>query len=321
MQSKCFAPSEEGEDLETKCKKEQTVAATALRFKRSRGCGFAEEKLMARLLGLTLSLITVVTPVRAESHLFKLPIPNPIALLSPANPDAFAGALRGYLVHNLPATLYEASPGWGHTATAPNGLHWTGRALPVHPHVQYAAKNDGDWRKVRVAGNNIADTLVLDIRNLEQPELGHISFDVILSMDCLVDYEHQKWESGIRLYSAGAKARLRVKALLSCEATTRLEQEKTLLPNAVFRLRVVNAKVSYDNLVVEHVAGVGGEAAKLIGDGLKGWLHQWKPSIEKELLEKADAAITKSGDTKEVRVSLTQLFGGKKRPATTSDHT
>jgi hypothetical protein len=75
----------------------------------------------------------------------------------------------------------------------------------------------------------------------------------------------------------------------------------------------MQAQVSYDNLVVEHIAGIGGEAAKLIGDGLKGGLHQWRPSLEKELLAKADAAIVKAADTKEVRVSLSQLFSGKKR--------
>jgi hypothetical protein len=271
---------------------------------------------MARVLGAGWVLYALAMPVRADSHLFKLPAPNPVALLSSSNPDLLAGALRGYLVHNLPETLYEANHGWGHTAPAPNGLRWTGRALPLHPHIQYSDKNDGDWRKARVTGNNVADTLVLDIRNVQQPEVGRITFDVVLSIDCQVDHEHQKWDSGIRLYSGSAKAKLRVKAILSCEATARLDQEKTLLPDAVFRLRVVDAKVNYDNLVVEHIAGVGGEAAKLIGDGLKGGLHQWKPSMEKELLEKAEAAIVKAADTKEVHVSLTQLFGTKKRPPT-----
>src|SRR5262249_53081093 len=203
----------------------------------------------------------IATPhVWADSHLFKLPTPNPVALLSPSTPDTMAGALRGYLVHNLPPTLYEASPGWGQTAPAPNGLRWTGKVLPLRPHVQYADKNDGDWRKVRVTGQNAADTLVLDIRNVQQPELSRVSFDVLLSIDCQVDYEHQKWESGIRLYSGSAKAKLRVKALLTCEATMRMDQSKAVLPDAVFRLRVTKAAVNYDNLSVEHIAGVGGEA-------------------------------------------------------------
>jgi hypothetical protein len=192
--------------------------------------------------------------------------------------------------------------------------------MPLRPHLQYAEKNDGDWRKVVVESNNLADTLVLDIRNFRQAELGRLTMDVVISMDCHVHYEHQKWNSGIRLYSAGANARMRAKAMLSCEVTTRLDQGNELLPDAVFRLRVVDAKVSYDNLAVEHIGGVGGEAAKLIGDGLKGSLHQWQPSLEKELLHKAEAAIVKAADTKDVHVSLLQLFGGKKRTGAASDH-
>jgi hypothetical protein len=267
---------------------------------------------MPRFLASLFSLLVVTSPVFCESHSLKLPPPNPIALLSPANPDALAGALRGYLVHNLPPTLYEASPGWGYTSQVANGLRWTGKHVPLHPHVQYADKNDGDWRKVRVTADNMADTLLFDIRNLQQPEPGRVTFDIFLSLDARVDYEHQKWESGVRLYSAGAKGKLRLKALLSCEATTRLEPGNQLLPDAVFRLRVTQAQVSYDNLVVEHIAGVGGEAAKLIGDSLKGGLHQWRPSLEKEVLAKADAAIVKAGDTKDVRVSMSQLVLGKK---------
>jgi hypothetical protein len=270
---------------------------------------------MRWMLALALSFFFISSPAFAESRSIKLPPPNPVALLSPANPDALAGALRGYLAHNLPPTLYEASPGWGHTARVANGLHWTGKHLPLQPHLKYADKNDGDWRKVRVTAENPADTLLLDIRNLQQPELGRVTFDLFLSLDARVDYEHQKWESGVRIYSVGAQGTLRVKALLSCEATTRLEPGSQLLPDAVFRLHVTQAQLSYDNLVVKHIAGVGGEAAKLIGDSLKGGLHQWRPSWEKEMLAKADAAVAQACDTKEVRISLSQLFLGKKQTA------
>ncbi len=74
---------------------------------------------------------------------------------------------------------------------------------------------------------------------------------------------------------------------------------------------MTGAYLGYDNLVVEHVAGVGGEAAKLIGDAVKKGLDQWHPSLERELLAKADAALVKAGDLKEVRVSLASLFKGK----------
>ena len=76
----------------------------------------------------------------------------------------------------------------------------------------------------------------------------------------------------------------------------------------VFRGRVLRADLRYENVVVEHVNGVGGELAKLIGNTAQEVLHKWRPSLERKLLEKGNAAIVKAGDTKEVRLSLTKLL-------------
>jgi hypothetical protein len=190
-------------------------------------------------------------------------------------------------------------------------VKWTGGAIPIHPHVQFANKNDGDWRKFRVAAPKLADTLVFDIRSLHYPESGKLTFDLYVAFDAVVEYEHQKWDAGIRLFSTSARARLRAKATINCEVTTRLEKTGSLLPDAVFSLHVTAAKVAYDNLVVEHVAGIGGEAAKVIGDTVKGGLKKWNPSLESELLHKGDAALVKAGNLKEVRISLASLFQAK----------
>jgi hypothetical protein len=40
-------------------------------------------------------------------------------------------------------------------------------------------------------------------------------------------------------------------------------------------------------------------------------MHQWHPSFERDLLAKADAAIVKAGDTKEIRIGLSRWFGKK----------
>ncbi|MFL5244871.1 MAG: hypothetical protein ACJ8FY_22445 [Gemmataceae bacterium] len=250
--------------------------------------------------------------VLAGSPLPRIPPPNLATFVSPASTDVLAGALRGYLVKNVPGVLYEGSRGWGHTKPVARGVKWSGGALIPHPHLQYADKNDGDWRKIRVAAPKLADTLILDIRNFQSPETGKLAFDVFLAFDAAVEYEHQKWDAGIRLLSDSARARLRAKAMINCEVTTRLEKGSGLLPDAVFHLKVTGAHLGYDNLVVEHVAGVGGEAAKLIGDAVRKGLDNWRPSLERDLLTKADAALVKAGDLKDVRVSLASLFDGKR---------
>src|SRR5260370_13628595 len=86
-----------------------------------------------------------------------------------------------------------------------------------------------------------------------------------------------------------------------------MELKNGIIPEMVFRARVVRANVGYDRLTVEHIAGVGGDAAKLLGEAIQQGLRQWHPSLERDLIAKANAAIEKAADTKEVRVNLKQL--------------
>jgi hypothetical protein len=235
--------------------------------------------------------------------------PSPAAVLTPNALDALSGSLRGLLVRSLPDPLYEASPGWGHTKEVARGVAWHG----LIPEVRRSPKNDGTWEKVRFTALNPADSLILDVRNPQFPEAGRMTFDVFLAFDARAEYTRQVWDNGHKLYDGTLRARMRVRVSLSCEATTRLEAGG-LLPDAVFRLHVTRADLRYDNFVTEHAAGVGGELAKVIGDAFRGGLKQWHPSLERELLDKADAAIVKAGDTKEVRVSLVSLFTKKGKP-------
>ncbi len=67
-------------------------------------------------------------------------------------------------------------------------------------------KNQGDWRKVRVTAPNLADNLVVDLRNVRSAEPGRMTFTVFLAFDARVDYRHEKWEAGVRLFDTSARA-------------------------------------------------------------------------------------------------------------------
>ena len=148
----------------------------------------------------------------------------------------------------------------------------------------------------------------LDVRN---PEAGRFTFTVFLSFDARVEYEQQNWASGVRLYSGSARARFRVKATLNCEATYRLEAGQSWLPDAIFRLRVAKSSIGYDNFVTEHAGGVGGEAARVLGDAIRGGLASGTRPWRRELLGRANAAIEKAADTKDVRLSAYDLLKKK----------
>jgi hypothetical protein len=260
---------------------------------------------------LAAAVVALAVPVAARAGEDEPDAGPPLPALTEREAHALAGTFRALLVEHAPHVLYEAWPGWGETDRVARGLKWTGKHVPLRPHITYGDKNDGKWRHIRVTADNLADTLVFDIRRVRNPQPGRMTFDVFISFDARVLYEQQNWDAGVRLYSGEARARLRVKLLLRCEAVTRLETNGSLLPDAYFRLRVTRADLRYDNLVVEHVAGVGGEMAKVLGDAVKGGLDEWHPSLERDLLTRANAAIVQAGDTKEVRLSLVKLFNSK----------
>jgi hypothetical protein len=241
----------------------------------------------------------------------KQDVPASLSLVSDDSAKALADNLRGILVQSLPPILYEDTRHWGQQKEVVRGVKWKGQGLHVHPEVMRGPKNHGSWWKVQIAAPNLADSLVLDLRDFRQEAPGRVTFTTFVSLDADVEYEKQNWDAGIRVYSGSIRARARVQLTLRCEVSARLEATGGLVPDVVFRLRVLQSDSHYDNLVVEHVAGVGGEAAKLLGAAVLAGMEQWHPSLERNLIAKANAAIVKAADTKEVRVSLLGLLGKK----------
>ena len=109
------------------------------------------------------------------------------------------------------------------------------------------------------------------------------------------------------------RARLRVSLNLTCELTTRFEPSARILPDIILRLRVLKATTAYDQLVVEHLPGFGGQPAKILGEVVVDNMKKWHPSIERNLLERLNAAIVKAGDSKDIRIGLSGLQRADKK--------
>ncbi|MCS7045555.1 MAG: hypothetical protein NZO58_04275 [Gemmataceae bacterium] len=234
---------------------------------------------------------------------------TPISAQQPATLEELAKHVRPLLADLLPPVLYEKKENWGKTTKVISGVHWDG----LRPRITKADRNDGTWKHIKLSVRNPKKSLTIDMHDLRKVDADTQAFQADVAFDCTVDYEQQNWESGVRLYSGSLRARLRVKIHMDCENLIRLENtDGAVLPDIVFRFRVVQAKVRYYDLVVEHIAGLGGTAAKIVGDSLYDTLRQWRPSLERKLLDRAAEAITKAADTKEVRIGLSGLLKDKK---------
>lgn len=233
-------------------------------------------------------------------------VAQPLPAFQSGSPEELAVNLRSYLVDHMPIVLHEDSQNWGSQKLVARGLEWKGKGIA--PKAQKSHKNHGVWRRVKVTAVQPQQSLQLNIRDVRQvtPESKH--FTAFLAMDTRVEAEQQNWRSGLRVYSGSFKARMQVKLTLRCEVLTRLEKSSGPLPDIVFRMRVLEAKLEYDHFVTEHVAGVGGEIAEWIGDAGLGLMKQIKPSLERNALQQAGTSIVRAADTKEVRLSLGGLF-------------
>ncbi|MBX7103959.1 MAG: hypothetical protein K1X57_07750 [Gemmataceae bacterium] len=216
--------------------------------------------------------------------------------------DELAGLLRGLLLQNLPNPLYEKKDEWDKQ----RGFDVL-RIRRGKPVMESKLKNDGLWKRVRVDALNPRESLILDLRDVSQPTLTSVKFTLFVACDVRIDAAQEQWESGIRLYGVSVRARTKVRATIQCEATVRTEMVAGIL-EFVVALKVPKCDVGYENLVVEHVAGLGGEAAKALGGAGLNLIHQWKPSLERKLLEKANHALTRAAEKKEVRLSLKKLL-------------
>lgn len=226
----------------------------------------------------------------------------------PSDPalQGFLDALKPFLIEAVPHPLHESSHNWGNQSPAFHGVRWNG----IRPRVIKAPRNDGTWRKVRLDTRNWPASLTTKVFDVRQVDAERMTFKLYLACQAGVEIEQQVWERGLRLYSGSARARFQFMALLECESTMTLDT-KDILPDLVLRLRVTKANTMIHDPVVEHVAGFGGTAAKVLGELVHDAMHQLRPSLEARLMERVNRSIVRAADTREVRLSLTKLVKKK----------
>lgn len=249
----------------------------------------------------------------AAVMLLVLSVPADAADPKAAEAEQLAAMLRGLLIANMPDPITKTDRHWGQQKNVFVGMKWRKEGpfrLKAEP--QHALRNDGHWQTARIEAINPMHTLALGINNLAYPSPGTVTFDAYLGLDVRLTYEQQLWKAGKRYYGGETRAKCRAALALKCEVTNRLEMRPgATLPDAVFRMRVTKADLFYTGLVCEHTLGMGGDTAKLLGEAIHKFLTDVKPSLEQDLLDKANAAIVKAADTREVRVELDKLLSGK----------
>ena len=242
------------------------------------------------------------------------PAQSPGRPIDPPPAEELAKVVRVFVLSSMPAPpapVVEQLHDWGKQKNVTVGIKWEKAGLLLKPKPTQALRNDGTWQRTRVDAIDPEKTLNVTVRNVQKKGKGVMTFELVITQPVRIKFEQQVWVAGERIYSGETRARCRPIIVLQCESTTKAVKTDSFFPDITMRLRVTEADLSYDQLVVEHTAGVGGDLAKTLGNTAIDLVNQWKPSLQKKLLEKANQAVVKVGDTKEIKLGLGNLLGGQ----------
>jgi hypothetical protein len=228
-----------------------------------------------------------------------------------AQAHALAKVLRDLLVKHLPDPLSKSSQNWGRQQGV-TVVYRRREGLRVWTEPVQEFRNDGVWRRYET---RIADPakVVLAVTELSHPEEGKALVTVgVVAERVEVKFEQQVWRNGVRLYGGETRAHCKGSLLLKAEVTSTTEFKKgAFFPEVKLKVKATEAQLGYEDVVVDHTAGLDGNAANAVGDFAIRVVKAVKPDLEGELLAKANAAIVKAAGTRELRVALDSLLKKK----------
>ncbi len=229
----------------------------------------------------------------------------------PAQTDVVAKILQQVIVQKLPSPAVSTKHNWDHQKEFVVGYDVKRRGVfnwVATPRTE--KKNEGHWSHLTIGVNEPATKLHLELTNLKSMENGPLTFQAALRAESVsLNVKQQIWARGVRVLSDETRATCKAAVHIDCELSQRLELKPgATLPEIVFKLKVTKAELFYTDLRVQHTLGVGGDAAKIIGETTHKMLNKMKPSVERDLIAKANAAIVKSASDKEVRLGLASLM-------------
>lgn len=249
-----------------------------------------------------------------------LPLPPPapkIALKAPKDipqPTAeeaagIAKLMREMALQKMPDPLVTTNDGWGKQKEFAVGKVML-RDPKKFPDAPKEVVNDGLWRRFTVAPRDPDKTFAVGFAEMVRPTREHLNVTLNVAMDINFRMEQQLWVRGRQLYSG--ETRGHCKSAVQLKATVQHKTEfkpGSLLPEVALKITTTEAKIFYDALTIDHTAGfdLHGEDAKKAGDLVIDLVKAVKPDLERQLLEKGNAAIVKAAGTKEIKLQLDKL--------------
>ncbi|MBP3955932.1 hypothetical protein J8F10_11615 [Gemmata sp. G18] len=239
-----------------------------------------------------------------------LKTPKSVPQPTPQEIAALSKTLRTLALANLPNPLVKANDGWGSQKEYVVGAVMLRNAKRFGPDAPRQMVNDGLWRRTTVLARKPDDTLNVAIAELVRHDVNTATLVLDTEMEIDFRVEHQLWKRGLQLYSGETRGHCKAGLKLKVEVVSKTEKDPgSFFPKVTLLIKVTDAKLFHDKIAIDHVAGLDGEDAKSAGNFVLDTVKTIKPDLEKQLLDKANAAIMKAAGSKEIKLELDKILG------------
>ncbi|MCR9291660.1 MAG: hypothetical protein NXI32_03005 [bacterium] len=210
-----------------------------------------------------------------------------------ATPEVLAW-LEELIRRNLPES-YEDDRKWNQQKEVWDGIDWRREGWKLETKRRKKLVNAGTWTRYSISFVEPDKNLFIEFHQLETLGDGRIAFGI--SVDCALDVfgRLSRWVRDVQVVSISANADAACR--LTLEGTVQFQVNPLVLPPDIsMRPTVERAHIELTHYRVRRVSQVGGDFAKVLGEGLKRVVDEKLEDLNSKLADKINAQLEKHSE-------------------------
>lgn len=202
--------------------------------------------------------------------------------------------LKQVIRDNLPPS-YEDNRKWNLQREVWDGVHIKLDGTKLDTHRKKKLVNAGTWTRYAISFIEPEKNLVVDFDRLELVDSARIAFQTTVVAPLDIRGQLAEWVRDVKLYSVSAHATSTVKLTLAGEVQFQLNMLK-LPPDVSLKPVVEQANVQVLHFEVHRISRIGGDAAELLGKGMRRVIDERVEDLNEQLVVKINRKLEKRSE-------------------------
>lgn len=243
-------------------------------------------------------------PATETFHPHQFPLPSDLAEVPlPVSADEkqeISAWVKWLVLKNLPPN-YEDNRKWNKHKEVMDGLHVHREGFKIETKRKWKSVRHGTWTRYTIEFLDPEKELVVDVSKIEFPTPGRIDVSCRIEAPLKLFGRVSQWQRDIQWYSLSADGRCRMEMLVDVRVQLHINTLR-FPPDVEFAPEVTQATVRMKEFEIDRISKVGGDAAELVGKGIREVLDEKLEDYDVKLVEKMNREIAKQKD--KLRISL-----------------